>query len=99
MPSVRHRTRNTNQIQKETLELLLEYKHKKDTINAVIIQLGNGTHSTYALELCDPRVVCRLLEMGGNPMTRAQIENITVLYRWAALLTWVNRPSTSSPHN
>ena len=77
--------------QKETLELLLEYKHKKDTINAVTpIRKLNTLH--LALELCDPRVVCRLLEMGGNPMTRAQIENITVLYRWAALLTWVIDP-------
>ena len=58
--------------QKETLELLLEYKHKKDTINAVTpIRKRNTLH--LALELCDPRVVCRLLEMGGNSMTRAQI--------------------------
>ena len=77
--------------QKETLELLLEHRHQKDTINAVTpIRRLNTLH--LALELCDPRVVCRLLEMGGNPMTRAQIENITVLYRWATLLTWAIDP-------
>lgn len=77
--------------QKETLELLLEYKHQKDAINAVTpIKRLNTLH--LALELCDPNVVCRLLDMGGDPMTRAQIENITVLYRWATLLTWAIDP-------
>lgn len=77
--------------QKEILELLLEYEHQKDTINAVTpIRRRNTLH--LAVELCDPSVVCRLLDMGGDPMTRAQIENITVLYRWATLLTWAIDP-------
>ena len=77
--------------QKEILELLLEYEHHKDTINAVTkIKKQNTLH--LALELCDPSVVRRLLEMGGSPTTRADIENITVLYRWATLVTWALDP-------
>ena len=69
----------------EMLDILLQYPHKKETINNTTpIKRFNALH--VSLELCDPRVVRRLLEMGADPNVQAQIENITPLYRWAGLV-------------
>ncbi len=70
---------------REMLDILLQYPHKKETINNTTpIKRFNALH--VSLELCDPRVVRRLLEMGADPNVQAQIENITPLYRWAGLV-------------